>query len=87
MRSLTIQISTLIGIAFFLNDLWKNVAIEQTLVTGIGVGLSVYLVLTIGETLIRYILAQRPPADEAEEARVTSETVASDTTTQSPASA
>ena len=81
MRSLAIQISGLIGIAVFLDHLWKNAALDQSIVVSVGVGVSVFLVYTIGHTLIKHIVALDPEKKEnPEDARVTSETVAADST-------
>ena len=85
MRSITVQISGLAGIVVFLNYLWENASLEQAIMAGFGVGIGVYLVLILGEILIRQILAQNLNSESPEDAKVKSESVATDAAAQATA--
>ncbi|MEZ4702911.1 MAG: hypothetical protein R2834_21440 [Rhodothermales bacterium] len=75
MQALFIQLSGLIGVISFLNLIWNNASIERTIFVSVGLGLMVYLTLTIGGSLIHRILHAVPVPSETEDAKVASETV------------
>lgn len=74
MRALVIQISGLAGIASFFNHLWANASLERTLFVSLGVGLAVYFVLSLSDSIIRTIMASVPQENKVKEANVKSET-------------
>ena len=75
MRAIVIQLSGLAGIASFFNHLWTNASMERTLFVSIGVGLAVYFVLSLSDSIIRSIMATVPDEDEVKDANVTSESL------------
>ncbi|MDZ4698255.1 MAG: hypothetical protein SH809_01005 [Rhodothermales bacterium] len=75
MQALFIQLSGLVGVVSFLNLIWNNASIERTLFVSVGLGALVYLILTIGGSLIQRILLSIPATAQTEDARVSSETV------------
>lgn len=74
MRALFIQISGILGLLTFLNYLWNNAAVEQTLFMSFAVGFAVYFVLVIGDNVIQKILSHAAPA-APEDAKVKNETI------------
>ena len=76
MRAFIVQISGLAGLATLFNHLWSDATLERTLFVSIGVGLAVYLVLSLSDSFIRSILASTPSEKETiEEANIKSETL------------
>ena len=75
MQALFIQLSGLVGVVSFLNLIWNNASIERTLFVSVGLGVLVYLILTIGGSLVQRILLSIPAPAQTEDARVSSETV------------
>jgi len=56
MRALFTQFSGLIGVLTFLNHLMSETPLDKTIIMGLGAGLSVYLVLLLGDLAIHRIL-------------------------------
>jgi hypothetical protein len=61
MQPLFAQFSGLVGLLAFLNALWRNAPLEQTLITGIGAGIVIFFVLACGDVAVRRILESTPP--------------------------
>lgn len=74
MRALFIQISGIMGLLTFMNYLWNNASVEQTLFMSFAVGLAIYFVLVIGHNVILKILSQAAPA-APEDAKVKNESI------------
>lgn len=72
------HVSGLIGLLVLLNQLWRFAPIEHAILRSIGVGLSIYLLLVLGYTIVLYYqkVAPRiqPPAPPAEPAPSEDET-------------
>lgn len=64
MQKLIIHVSALIGLLIFLNQAWTYAPLDRALMTSIGTGLGIYLVLFLGTILIRRIAAQAPPPED-----------------------
>ena len=75
MRAFIIQISGLVALVTLFNHLWNDATIERTLFMSAGVGLAVYLVLSLSDSFIRSILASTP----GEENTVADATIKSET--------
>ena len=58
MRALFSQFSGLIGILTFVNQMLASTPVEKALLTGVGAGLAVYVVLLLGDVVIQRILDQ-----------------------------
>ena len=74
MRAFSVHISGFIGVLTFVKHLWTNASVEQTVFVSLAVGVGIYLVLTIGESVIEMILKQ-PAKTGPEEAKVKDEQV------------
>jgi|GEM_PF-3252293 len=57
MRALFTQFSGLVGILTFLNQLMRNTPLDKTIFLGLTTGMTVYLVLILGDLAIHRILA------------------------------
>ena len=75
MRALVVQISGLAALGSFFNNLWANASIERALLISFCVGLAVYFILSIGESLLRHIIESKPAQTGIKDANVTSEFV------------
>jgi hypothetical protein len=75
MRAIFVQISGLVGILSVLNHLWNYASMERTVFVSLGIGFSVYFVLSLGESMIRHILAAAAAPSNTEDANVKSETL------------
>ena len=75
MRAFIVQISGLAALATLFNHLWSDATLERTLFVSAGVGLGVYLVLSLSDSFIRGILASAPEQESIEDANVKSETL------------
>ena len=65
MRALVFHFSSLVGLLYFLNQLWNAADIERTVFMAFAVGLVMYTVLMIGFAAVRRILDATPPPQEA----------------------
>ena len=68
MRALYMQISGLIGLLIFVREAWSYAPLDRALFLGISIGMVVYLLLFVGHTLVRQILAYTPPESDASSA-------------------
>lgn len=67
MQKLILHASALIGLVIFLKQAWTYAPLDRALLTSIGTGLAIYLVLFLGTILIRRIAAHTPPHSENDE--------------------
>jgi predicted lipid-binding transport protein (Tim44 family) len=63
MRALYIHISGLAGLLVFLKEVLNYAPLERTILVSATTGLTVYLMLIVGHTIVRRIMAYSPPAD------------------------
>ena len=71
MQVFFLQLSVLVGLLVFLNQLWRQTPLEQTIFQGFTTGLVIYLVLLVGTIAVRRVLAYQPPQADAEDAEGT----------------
>jgi len=76
-HALISNVSWLFGLVVFLQQIWGPASIEHTLLTAVGSGLAVYLILAVGYAAARGVVLHGPQPDEAE---ASSETDADDST-------
>lgn len=63
MRALFTQLSGMIGLLTFLNQLINEATLERALFLGLTTGVAVYVVLLVGDLAIHRILASAPAVD------------------------
>lgn len=71
MRALYIHISGLVGLLVFLREVLNYAPIERTILVAATTGLTVYLMLIVGHSIVQRIMAYSPPAptkDSSQEA-------------------
>lgn len=61
MRALYIHISGLAGLLVFLKEVLNYAPLERTILVSATTGLTVYLMLIVGHTIVRRIMAYTPP--------------------------
>ncbi len=84
MRTFIVQLSGLAGLGIFLNHLWTGASLERTLLVSFSVGLAVYLILSLSDSVIRRLMVPPPDEPELEEAKIKSESVAEEENEPSP---
>jgi hypothetical protein len=62
MRALYIHISGLAGLLVFLKEVLNYAPLERTILVSATTGLTVYLMLIVGHTIVQRIMAYSPPA-------------------------
>ena len=62
MRALYIHISGLVGLLVFLKEVLNYAPLERTILVSATTGLTVYLMLIVGHTIVQHIVAYSPPA-------------------------
>ena len=66
MHTLLSNVSGLLGLLVFFQQMWNQAPLEKGLLTACGTGLAAYLVLTLGYASVCGILAHAPlPNEEA----------------------
>lgn len=65
MRALYIHISGLVGLLVFLREVLNYAPIERTILVAATTGLTVYLMLIVGHTIVQQIMAYSPPASSS----------------------
>jgi hypothetical protein len=68
MRALFSQFSALVGILTFVNQMLSAAQIEKALLTGVGSGLAVYVVLLLGDVAIQRVVEHAAAAEETVQA-------------------
>jgi predicted lipid-binding transport protein (Tim44 family) len=61
MRALYIHISGLVGLLVFLKEVLNYAPLERTILVSATTGLTVYLMLIVGHTIVQHIVAYSPP--------------------------
>ena len=64
MHTLLSNLSGLLGLLVFFQQMWNQAPLEKGLLTACGTGLAAYLVLTLGYAGVCSIVAYAPPAGE-----------------------
>lgn len=61
MRALYLHISGLVGLLVFLREVLNYAPLERTILVATTTGLTVYLMLIVGHTIVQHIMAYSPP--------------------------
>lgn len=75
MRALYLHISGLVGLLMFLKEVLNYAPLERTILVSATTGLTVYLMLIVGHTIVHQIMTYSPPTD-ANAGNASDETVA-----------
>ncbi len=62
-HALISNVSWLFGLVVFLQQIWSPASIEHTLLTAVGSGLAVYLILAVGYAAARGVVLHGPQPD------------------------